>query len=283
LWFSFLRYFKRIVLPSNCSQKPDSIEQIFLYLGTCMNKKVAMIAGASGGLGQALAQHLAPEYTLVLVGRDLNRLEALYGNAHILLPIEAYTAESARALLAACQAKTGALPERYAHCVGNIRLGAIHRMSEADFKECLDANLMSAWVMLQALMTGWREQSIAGSAVFVSSAAARIGTPNHEAIALAKGGLEALIKSAAATYSPYGIRLNVVAPGLMDTPAASRLISTDAARQIAAKQYPLPAGIGDPDDVADLMAWLLSDRAQRVTGQVWSIDGGFSAIRPTVK
>jgi NAD(P)-dependent dehydrogenase (short-subunit alcohol dehydrogenase family) len=68
----------------------------------------------------------------------------------------------------------------------------------------------------------------------------------------------------------------------MDTPAAAGLISSPLAREAAAKQYPLP-GIGDPAQLADLMAWLLSPTAERVTGQIWSMDGGFSAIRPLVR
>ena len=118
--------------------------------------------------------------------------------------------------------------------------------------------------------------------MFVSSAAARIGTPNHEAIATAKGGLEALVRSAAATYASTGIRINAVAPGILDTPAAAKILSSDLTREMAAKQYPI-AGIGNADDVADLMAWLLSDAAARVTGQTWSIDGGFASVRPIVK
>ena len=68
----------------------------------------------------------------------------------------------------------------------------------------------------------------------------------------------------------------------MDTPAASRILGSSAGREAAARQYPLP-GIGAPDELAELMVWLLSAQAARVTGQVWSLDGGFSAIRPLVK
>ncbi|OYY82874.1 MAG: hypothetical protein B7Y34_02265 [Methylophilales bacterium 16-45-9] len=123
---------------------------------------------------------------------------------------------------------------------------------------------------------------MAGSAVFVSSAAARIGTQNHEAIAAAKGGLEAMVRGAAATYASANIRINAVAPGILDTAASASILSSDIMRDMAAKQYPLK-GIGNAEDVADLMAWLLSENATRVTGQVWSVDGGFSSIRPIVK
>jgi NAD(P)-dependent dehydrogenase (short-subunit alcohol dehydrogenase family) len=105
---------------------------------------------------------------------------------------------------------------------------------------------------------------------------------NHEAIAAAKAGVEGLVRSAAATYAPSRIRVNAVAPGIMDTPAVARIIGNDTSRAGAAKQYPLP-GVGDPADLARLMAWLLSDRAGWITGQVWAMDGGFSSVRPLVK
>jgi enoyl-[acyl-carrier-protein] reductase (NADH) len=68
----------------------------------------------------------------------------------------------------------------------------------------------------------------------------------------------------------------------MDTPAAAKLLSSELTREVAARQYPLPS-IGSSDELADLMLWLLSDQAARVTGQVWSLDAGFSTIRPYVK
>jgi NAD(P)-dependent dehydrogenase (short-subunit alcohol dehydrogenase family) len=155
-------------------------------------------------------------------------------------------------------------------------------MAEADFMDCLGANLISAFHTLAGFVGGLRDAGAAGAAVLVSSAAARIGTPNHEAVAAAKGGLEGLVRGAAASYASAGIRVNAVAPGIMDTPAAAGLIGGAAAREAAARQYPLP-GIGTPDELAELMVWLLSAKAARVTGQVWSLDGGFSSVRPLVK
>ncbi|MQM35240.1 MAG: hypothetical protein CRU72_12575 [Candidatus Accumulibacter phosphatis] len=68
----------------------------------------------------------------------------------------------------------------------------------------------------------------------------------------------------------------------MDTPASTAILGTAMGREAAARQYPLP-GIGSPDELAELMVWLLSDKAARVTGQVWSMDAGFSTVRPLVR
>lgn len=131
------------------------------------------------------------------------------------------------------------VPTALAHCVGKIRLGALHGMPETDFMECIQANLFSAFYTLAGFTNPLKEAKLTGSAAFVSSAAASIGTPNHEAIAAAKGGLEVLVRSAAATYASANIRINVVAPGLLDTPAAAKILGSDLTREITGKQYPI--------------------------------------------
>lgn len=244
--------------------------------------KVALITGACGGLGQALAKKLLiDEWDLILVGREAEKLKTVYGDAHTQIVADCSTAEGVEHLFDIVKASELA-PIALAHCVGNIRLGALHRMKDAALIDCMQANLFSAFYTLAGFVNHLKQSKLSGSAVFVSSAAAQIGTPNHEAVGAAKAGLEGLVRSAAATYASANIRINAVAPGILDTPAAANMLSSDAFREAAAKQYPI-TGIGEPGEVADLMAWLLSVSAARVTGQVWSIDGGFTSIRPLVK
>lgn len=244
--------------------------------------KVALITGAAGGLGQAVARKLEDAgWSLVLSSRQASRLSELYGQRHLQVEADCSTVAGARRICEAAAA-AGLVPGALAHCVGNIRLGALHRVSEGDFVDCLNANLFSAFHTLAAFVGGLRQAKQGGAAVLVSSAAARIGTPNHEAVAAAKAGVEGLVRGAAATYAGDRIRINAVAPGIMETPASARILSGAAAREAAARQYPLP-GIGTADELAELMVWLLSERAARVTGQVWALDAGFSSVRPLVR
>lgn len=244
--------------------------------------QIALITGAAGGLGQSVARQLeAAGWGLVLVSRSADRLKAVYGDRHLQIEADCSTFEGASRVMQSAS-DAGLVPTALAHCVGNIRLGALHRMSASDVEDCIRANLISALAMLGQFISGLRQHNLAGNAVLVSSVAAQIGTPNHEAVAAAKGGIEGLARGAAATYAPYGIRVNVVAPGIMDSPATEKIIGSEAARAGAAKQYPIP-GIGATDELAELMVWLMSEKAARVTAQVWSIDGGFTGIRPLVK
>lgn len=243
-------------------------------------QKTILITGATGGVAQALVKQLANE-KLILVGRDLAKLNALYGENHTQIAGDCTTQSGAQDIMAQIQAKALSV-DSLAHCVGNIRLGALHRMQEVDIEDCLRVNLFSAIFMLGAFVSQLRSDNKGGAAVLISSAAARIGTPNHEAVAAAKAGVEGLARSAAATYAPFNIRVNALAPGIMDTPATAKILGSDLARDIAAKQYPI-GGIGSSDELANLIAWLLSDAATRVTGQTWSLDGGFASIRPMVK
>jgi NAD(P)-dependent dehydrogenase (short-subunit alcohol dehydrogenase family) len=118
-----------------------------------------------------------------------------------------------------------------------------------------------------------------GSVVLVSSAAARIGLANHEAIAAAKAGLIGLTLSAAATYARQRIRFNAVAPGLVRTPLTRGLVSSELAEKASVAMHPL-GRLGEPDDVARAIAWLLDPDQGWITGQVLGVDGGLADIRP---
>lgn len=246
-----------------------------------MNKTI-LITGATGGLGISIAKKLeASGWRLILSSRNAKALAEVYGEKHLQIAADCSNVSGVKLIFETIK-QHEELPTALAHCVGNIRLGALHRMTEVDFMDCMQANLFSAFHTLAAFVGSLKDSGSVGAAVLVSSAAARIGTPNHEAISAAKSGVEGLVRGAAATYAANGIRVNAVAPGIMDTPAAAKILSSELLREVAARQYPL-ASIGSADELANLIIWLLSDEAARVTGQVWSLDGGFSTIRPYVK
>jgi NAD(P)-dependent dehydrogenase (short-subunit alcohol dehydrogenase family) len=117
-----------------------------------------------------------------------------------------------------------------------------------------------------------------GSIVLMSTAAARVGLANHEAIAAAKAGVVGLVISAAATYAPKGIRVNCVAPGLVRTPMTERLTANEASLKASVALHAL-GRIGEPADVAAAIEWLLDPAQTWVTGQVIGVDGGLGSVR----
>ena len=242
---------------------------------------IALVTGARGGVGrEVVAQLRASGHRVAAVGRDAEALATVTADAHIVA--DSTTPEGAAAAIAACQEQLGSAPSLLAHCVGSTLIAPLHRSSSAQIREVLRINLDSALFMLQAWIEALRQAKQPGAAVLVSSVVARVGVANHEAIAAAKGGIEALARSAAATYAPLGLRINVVAPGMTDTPMTANMLRADAMREGAGKQYPL-GGLQTASQVADTMTWLLSDHAARITGQVIAVDGGFTTVRPLVR
>jgi NAD(P)-dependent dehydrogenase (short-subunit alcohol dehydrogenase family) len=243
--------------------------------------KTCLITGASGGVASALAQTLRlAGWRLALVSRDAGRVHAEEGD----LVIEADVATEAGAGAALVQASDafGAPPDAVAHCAGAILIAPIGRTSEAQYRECLAANLDSAFFIAKAYAPRVQKAQRPGSLLFFSSVAAGIGVSNHAAIAIAKGGIEGLVRSLAADFSGAGLRVNAIAPGLLRTPATERLLSNAAAAKTIAAQYPLGRH-GEAADAAALAALLLSDAAGWISGQVIGLDGGFGAVRPYVK
>jgi len=240
---------------------------------------IALITGASGGIGRELARQLhAQGCRVAAVGRDADRLADV--DASVRIVADTTTPEGAALAIAACQEALGAAPTLLAHCVGSTLIAALHRTRIEAYRDVMRVNLDSAVFMLQAWVTALKGGP--GAAVFASSVVARIGVANHEAIAAAKGGVEALVRSAAATYAAQGLRINAVAPGMTETPMTASMLKLPAMREGAGRQYPL-GGLQTAAQVADVMAWLLGEGAARLTGQVIAVDGGFTTVRPLVR
>ena len=246
------------------------------------NQKNHIIGGITGGIGSKLAKALiADGHKVAGFARDKDKLSQFaQKNICRTLSCDATRPEKVTETIQTLIEELGSI-DTYTHAIGSIFLKPAHLTTDADWMRTLEANLHSAFYALRSVSKIMSKQG-SGSCLFFSTAAAQTGIANHEAIAAAKGGVEAMVRSAAASYSTRGIRINAIAPSLTDTPLSQSIVGNTQALEISKRMHPL-GSIGQADDVASLAAWIHSENAQFVTGQTFVVDGGISSIVPKLR
>lgn len=241
-----------------------------------MHQRTCLIIGGAGGIGSCLARRLAADgWRLILAGRRLEPLEALATEIGVTsAQVDARDFDAVDALFAKHAGEGGITAA--VNLAGSILLKPAHSTSLQDFDDTMSQNLRTAFGVVRA--AGKHMRASGGSVVLMSSAAARIGLANHEAIAAAKAAVEGLVRSAAATYATSRLRFNAVAPGLVHTPMAARITGNEASLKASESMHPL-GRIGTPDEVAALIASLVGPAGAWITGQVFAIDGGLSTVK----
>ena len=234
-----------------------------------------IIVGAAGGIGSALSRRLKRlGAEPILFGRTADKLAELGKELDAATKtVDASNAAEFEAAVAASGPIQGIV-----NCAGSVLLKPAHLTSDSDWSETLRTNLTTAFHVVRSgsrlmMQTG-------GSIVLCSTAAARIGLANHEAIAAAKAGVIGLTLSAAATYAGRNIRVNCVAPGLVETPLTGKITSNEAALKASLAMHAL-GRVGKPEHVASAISWLLDPENDWVTGQVLGVDGGLGSVRAT--
>ncbi len=249
-----------------------------------------VIYGATGGIGSALARQLASAgQPLVLVGRDAGRLAALADEC----------------VATSCNAPEGGSPQGAAitvegdacdpglharvaeavgercrglvYAVGNLRLGPLSRVEPSQALADFQLHALGALMAAQALTAALKNCADGSAIVLCSSIAARSGFPNHASVSMAKGAVEGLTMALAAELAPK-VRVNAIAPSLTRTPLAQPLTGNEKLAAGIAALHPLPR-LGEAQDAAQAIEFLLSERSSWITGQILPVDGGHSSVR----
>ncbi len=241
---------------------------------------VYLVLGATGGIGSELCRRLASREgaRLVLAGRDRSKLDSLAGELDAETRTVELDATDTKAVDGAFETAVSEFGrvDGVANCVGAFLLKPAHMTSDEEFAEQISLNLNTAFAVVKAAANHMRD---GGSVVLISSVAGRVGLENHEAVAAAKARVTGLAMSAAATYVSRGLRFNVVAPGLVQTPMTENVTRSEASREASRELHPM-GRLGEPSDIAVMIGWLLDPELTWVTGQTFGADGGLSTLRP---
>lgn len=227
-----------------------------------MSKNILLIGG-SHGIGLSIAQQLQKDNNLFIASRSKEGLSGLSGS-HI--PFDATSDDLDISLL----------PDElhgFVYCPGSINLKPFKMMSLDTFNEDMKINFFS---MVKVMKTILPKLADGASVVLFSTVAVGTGMPFHTSVASAKGAIEGFAKSMAAEYAPR-LRVNVIAPSLVDTPLAGRLLNNDKKREMMAERHPLKR-VGTAEDIANIAVFLLSDRSTWMTGQIVGVDGGIGNL-----
>ena len=161
------------------------------------------------------------------------------------------------------------------YCPGTINLRPFKALKIEAFETDLQINFISLVKVIQTVLPNLIASENA-SIVLFSSVAVKMGMPFHTSISAAKGAIEGFAKALAAEFAPK-IRVNVIAPSLTDTPLANKFLNSDDKKEKSATRNPMKK-VGSPEDIAQMASFLLSEKTNWISGQVFPVDGGMSTL-----
>lgn len=226
-------------------------------------KKNIVLVGGSHGVGFEIAKNLSALHTVYVACRTNDQLDDLDVN-YLQFDATTDTLDQSQ------------IPNEihgFAYCPGSINLKPFEMLSLENFKEDMELNFFSLVKVLKPVLP---RMANASSMVFFSTVAVGKGMPFHTSIAGAKGAIEGFAKSLASEYAPK-IRINTIAPSVVDTPLAKRLLGNDRKKKLISDRHPLKT-YGQTSDIANLAIFLLSEKSGWITGQSFGVDGGLSTL-----
>ena len=226
-------------------------------------KKNILLIGGSYGIGLETAKMLSKENEVFIASRsneNLSNIDATH------IPFDALNEDI----------NDKAIPETldgFVYCPGSINLKPFKTMGIDTIQNDMEINFIALARTVKSIINRMNEGS---SMVFFSTVAVGTGMPFHTSVSAAKGAIEGFARALAAEYAPK-IRVNVIAPSLVDTPLSERLLSNDKKKEMMSERHPMKR-VGNAVDIANMATFLLSSDNSWITGQVIGVDGGMSSL-----
>ena len=227
--------------------------------------KNILLIGGSYGIGLSIAKALANDNNVFVASRTAEGLSNL-NVTHLTFDAQTDTLDIS---------KLPAVIDGLVYCPGSINLRPFKGLKIETFESDLQINFLDMVKVVQTVLpqlTASNQSSI----VLFSSVAASMGMPFHTSVAAAKGAIEGFAKALAAEYAPK-IRVNVIAPSLPNTPLADKFLNNETKQEKSAERHPLKR-FGQPDDLAQMATFLLSEKSSWMSGQILHVDGGMSTL-----
>ena len=250
--------------------------------------RVAIVTGAAQGIGAACAERLSHDGAAVALwdidtarGQALARSLTQRGRRAAYLHCNVANQREVDAALAATLQAFGTV-DALVNNAGIFKAAAFLDITEADWDAVLDVNLKGAFLVGQAVARAMLANPAGGAIVNMSSVNSVMAIPNIASYNVSKGGVNQLTRVMALALAEHGIRVNAVAPGTIATELAkSAVLGSEAARQRIMSRTPMQR-LGEPHEIADVCAFLLSSAASYMTGEIVYVDGGRLALNYTV-
>ncbi|WP_241158315.1 SDR family NAD(P)-dependent oxidoreductase [Cohnella candidum] len=250
--------------------------------------RTAIVTGGGTGMGRAAALRLGREgANVVIAGRRMKELQEVsdeivsLGGRALAVPTDVADPRQVAALINRTLDVFGSLDMAWNNAGVLGTFSPIHELSFDDFDTLMSINLRGVFACLKYEIAAMLERGIRGSIVNTSSWTAHGAMPGTSGYAASKGALDAMMRTVALEVGPSNIRVNNVSPGMIATPMSQEVLSDETTAHPFVKHTPLQR-VGQSEDVADAVLWLLSDDARFITGQSILVDGGYTigGLRP---